>query len=177
MLWKCCAQYASKFGRLSSGHRAGKGQFSFRSQRKAMLKNAQTTTQLHSSHMLVKKCSKFSKPGFNNTWTVNFEMFKLNLEKAEEAEIKLSTSLDHQKSKRVPEKHLLLLYWLCQSLWLCGSQQWKILQEMGLSDHHTYLLRNPYAGQEVTVRTMWDNGLVSNWEGSMSRLYIVTLLF
>ena len=30
--------------------------------------------------------------------------------------------LDHQKSKRVPEKHLLLLYWLCQSLWLCGSQ-------------------------------------------------------
>ena len=31
--------------------------------------------------------------------------------------------LDHQKSKRVPEKHLLLFYWLCQSLWLCGSQQ------------------------------------------------------
>ena len=31
--------------------------------------------------------------------------------------------LDHGKSKRVPEKHLLLLYWLCQSLWLCGSQQ------------------------------------------------------
>jgi len=31
--------------------------------------------------------------------------------------------LDHKKSKRVPEKHLLLLYWLCQSLWLCGSQQ------------------------------------------------------
>ena len=31
--------------------------------------------------------------------------------------------LDHQKCKRVPEKHLLLLYWLCQSLWLCGSQQ------------------------------------------------------
>ena len=30
--------------------------------------------------------------------------------------------LDHQKSKRVPEKHLFLLYWLCQSLWLCGSQ-------------------------------------------------------
>ena len=32
-------------------------------------------------------------------------------------------SLDHQKSKRVPEKHLFLFYWLCQSLWLCGSQQ------------------------------------------------------
>ena len=54
MLWKCCTQYASKFWKLSSGHRTGKGQFSFQSQRKAMPKNAQTTTQLHSSHMLVK---------------------------------------------------------------------------------------------------------------------------
>ena len=41
-------------GKLSSGHRTGKGQFSFQPQRKAMLKNAQTTTQLHSSHKLVK---------------------------------------------------------------------------------------------------------------------------
>ena len=45
---------ASKFGKLSSGHRTGKGEFSFQSQRKAMPKNAQTTTQLHSSHMLVR---------------------------------------------------------------------------------------------------------------------------
>ena len=54
MLWKCCTQYASKFGKLSSGHRTGKGQFSFQSQRKEMPKNAQTTAQLHSSHTLVK---------------------------------------------------------------------------------------------------------------------------
>ena len=46
-----------------------------------MPKNAQTTTQLHSSHMLVKYSSKFSKPGFSNTWTVNFLMFKLVLKK------------------------------------------------------------------------------------------------
>ena len=51
---KVWTQYASKFGKLSSGHRTGKGQFSFQSQREAMPKNAQTTTQLHSSHMLVK---------------------------------------------------------------------------------------------------------------------------
>ena len=51
---KCCTQYASKLGKLSSGHRTGKGQFSFQSQRKAMPKNAQTTAQLHSSHMLVR---------------------------------------------------------------------------------------------------------------------------
>ena len=51
---KCCTQYASKFGKLSSGHRTGKDQFSFQSQRKAMPKNIQTTAKLHSSHMLVK---------------------------------------------------------------------------------------------------------------------------
>ena len=55
MLWKCYTQYASKFGKLSSGHRTGKGQFSFQSLRKAIPKNAQTTAQLHSSHMLVLK--------------------------------------------------------------------------------------------------------------------------
>ena len=51
---QCCTQDASKFGKLSSGHRTGKGQFSLQSQRNAMPKNAQTTAQLHSSHMLVK---------------------------------------------------------------------------------------------------------------------------
>ena len=51
---KVLHSYANKFGKLSSGHRTGKGQFSFQSQRKAMPKNAQTTAQLHSSHMLVK---------------------------------------------------------------------------------------------------------------------------
>ena len=45
---KCCTQYARKFGKLSSGHRTGKGQFSFQFQRKEMAKNAQTTAQLHS---------------------------------------------------------------------------------------------------------------------------------
>ena len=47
-------QYVSKFAKLSSGHRTGKGPFSFQFLRKAIPKNAQTTTQLHSSHTLVK---------------------------------------------------------------------------------------------------------------------------
>ena len=51
---KCCTQYVSKFGKLSSGCRTGKGQFSFQSQRKKMPKNVQTTAQLHSSHTLAK---------------------------------------------------------------------------------------------------------------------------
>ena len=51
---KCCTQYASKFGKLSSDHRTGKGQFLFQSQRKAMPKTIPTTAQLHSSHTLAK---------------------------------------------------------------------------------------------------------------------------
>ena len=103
MLWKCCTQYASKFGKLSSGHRTGKGQFSFQSQRKSMPKNAHTTAQLHSSHTLAKYCSN-SKTGFNNTWTVNVQMFKLVLEKAEEPEIKLPTSAGSSKKQKSSRK-------------------------------------------------------------------------
>ena len=62
---KCCTQYASKFGKLSSGHRTGKGQFSFQSQRR-QCQRILKLTQLHSSHTLVKSCSKFCKPGFSN---------------------------------------------------------------------------------------------------------------
>ena len=99
MPWKCCTQQASKFGKLSSGHRTRKGQFSFQSQRKAMPKNAQATAQLHSSHMLANKCSKFCKPGFTNIWTVNFQMFKLDSEKAEKPEIKLPTAIGSSKKQ------------------------------------------------------------------------------
>ena len=62
--------------------------------------------------------------------------------------------LDHEKSKRVPEIHLFLLYWLYQSLWLWNHNKlWKILKEIGIPGHLTCLLRNLYSGQEVAVRT------------------------
>ena len=100
MLWKCCTQYASTFGKLSRRHRTRKHQFSFQSQRKAMPKNV----QLHSSHTLAKSCSKFSKPGLNSMWTMNFQMFKLVLEKAEEPEIKLPTSPGSYKKQENSRK-------------------------------------------------------------------------
>ena len=61
--------------------------------------------------------------------------------------------LDHRKIKRVPEKHLILLYWLHQSLWVLITTNWQILQEMGIPEHLTCLLRNLYTCQEATVRT------------------------
>ena len=96
---KFCTQYASKFGKLSSGHRTGKGQFSFRSQRKAMPKNVQTTAQLHSSHRLAKVMLKILQVRLQQCVNQNFQMFKLDLEKAEEPEIKLPTSFRSQKKQ------------------------------------------------------------------------------
>ena len=104
MLWKCSTQYASKFGKLSSGHRTGKGQSSSQSQKRALSKNIQTTIQLCSFHMLARSCSKSSKVGFNSTWTENFQMYKLDLEKAEETENKLPTSTGSQKKQKSSRK-------------------------------------------------------------------------
>ena len=57
------------------------------------------------------------------------------------------------------------------------NKLWNILQEIGIPDHLTFLLRNLYAGQEATVRTIHGKDrLVPNWERSTSRLYIVILL-
>ena len=143
MLWKCCTQYASKFGKLSSGHRTGKGQFSFQSQRRQMPKNAQTTTQLHSSHTLAKQCSKFSNPGFNSKWTVNYLVFKLDFERAEEPETKLPTSAGSSKKQESSRKTItstLLTMPKPLTVWIttnCGK-----FWEMGIPGHLTCLLRN-----------------------------------
>ena len=67
--------------------------------KKAMPKIAQSTAQLHSSHMLVKECTKFSKPGFSNIWTMKFQMFNVVLGKAEKPEIKLPTSTGSLKKQ------------------------------------------------------------------------------
>ena len=122
--------------------------------KKAIPKNAQTTAQLHSSHTLVKQCLKFSKPGFSNKWIVNCQMFKLDLEKAEEPEIKLPTSkgpLKKQESSKKTSTSALTM----PKIFDCVDHHklWEILKDMGIPDHLTCLLRNLYAGQEATVRT------------------------
>ena len=178
MLWKCCTQYGSKFGKLSSGQRTRKGQFSFQSQRKAMPKNSHITMQLHSSHMLVKKCSKFSKPGFSNMWIVNFQMFKLVLQKAEEPEIKLPTSagsLKKQESSRNSSVSALLSMWKPLSVWItinCGKfwKRWEY-QTTWPDSWETYM-----QVRKQQLELYMEHILVPNRKRSMSRLYIVTLL-
>ena len=153
MLWKCHTQYASKFGKLSSGHRAGKGHFSFQSQRKAMPKNAQTTAQLHSSHM-----------------RVTFKILQARLQQYVNRELP-----DVQagfKKGRGTRDQIANIWWIIEkarefheNIYFCfidyakafdcvdHNKPWNILKEMGIPDHLTCLLRNLYAAQESTVRT------------------------
>ena len=84
---------------------------------------------------------------------MNFQMFKLVLEKAEEAEIKLQHPLDHRKSKSSRKTSISALLTMPKPLTVWITTNWKILQEMGIPDHLSFLLRNLYVGQEATVRT------------------------
>ena len=104
--------------------------------------------------MLAKQCSKFSKQAFNGMWTKNFQMFKLDLEMAEETEIKLPTSTESSKKQESSRKisiSALLTMSKPLSMWI--TTNWKILQEMGIPKHLTCILRNLYPGQEATIRT------------------------
>ena len=88
-------------------------------------------------------------------WTVNFQMFKLVLEKAEQTEIKLPTSAGSWKKQESSRKNIHFYFIDYAKAFDCvdNNKLWKILQEMGIPDHLTCLLRNLYAGQEATVRT------------------------
>ena len=81
-------------------------------------------------------------------------MYRLDLERAEEPEIKLPTSIGSSKKQESSRKTTILALLITPKpliMWI--TTNWKILQGMGIPDHLTCLLRNLYAGQEATVRT------------------------
>ena len=81
-------------------------------------------------------------------WTVNFQMFKLDLEKGQEPEIKLPTSSGSSKMQESSRKNIY--FWFIDYAkafdYVDHRKLWKILKEMGIPDHLTCLLRNLYAG-------------------------------
>ena len=84
----------------------------------------------------------------------NFHIFKLDLEKTEELEIKWLTSVGSQKKQensREISTYTSLTMLKPLTVWITAN--WKILKEMGIPDHLTCLPRNLYASQEATVRT------------------------
>ena len=82
----------------------------------------------------------------------HFQMFKLDLEKAEEPEIRLPTSVASLR-KQESKKNIYFCFIDYAKAFVWIATNWKILQEMVIPDYLTCLLRNLYAGQEATVRT------------------------
>ena len=91
MLLKCCSQYVSKFGKLGTGHRTGKGSVFIPIPKKGNVKecsNYHTIALISYDNNII---LKIFQVGFSSTLTKNVQMYKLGLEKAEESEIKLLT--------------------------------------------------------------------------------------
>ena len=101
---------------------------------------------------------------------------KLELEKGEEPEIKLPIIIrSWRKQGNFKKTSTCASLTRLKPLTVCITTNWKILKEMGIADHLTCVLKNWYASQEATFKTR--HGITAqNWESSMIRLYIVTLL-
>ena len=150
LLLKCCAQYARKFGKLSSAHRTQKGQFSFQSQRRAMSKIITIALISHASKVMI-KILQASLWQHRNQELSNI---KIALRRGRGTRDQLLTSFGSQKKQgnsRKTSTYALLTVLKPLTGWIktnCGK-----FLEMGIPDHLTCLLRNMYANQEATVRT------------------------
>ena len=145
MLLKCCTQHASKFGKLSSGHKAGKGHFSFQSQRQTIPESIPAAIQLWSLHILARLCSKSFTLGFRSTWTKNFQVYWYSLGyKKQKNEIKLPTfvgSWRKQGSFRKTPTSASLSTLKPLTVWI--PTNWKILTDGSA--------RPPYPSPEKSV--------------------------
>ena len=118
--------------------------------KKAMPKSVQTTTRLHPSHTLAKLCSKFSKPGFNIMWT-ELPDVQAGFRKGRGTRNQIANICWIMEKAREFQKNICFIDYAKAFDYVDHKKLWKILQEMGVPDHLTYLVRNLYAGQEATV--------------------------
>ena len=97
---------------------------------------------------------KILQPEFNSMWTVNFQMFKLDLEKAEGPEIKLPTSIGSSKKQEFQKNIYFCFIDYAKAIDCVDHKKlWKIFQEIGIPDYLSCPLRNLYDGQKAIVRT------------------------
>ena len=145
--------YASKFGKLCSGHRTGKGQFSFQSQRKAMPKNALTTAQItlisHASKIML----KILQVRLQQYMNCELPDVQAGFRKGRGIREQIANICWIIKKARKFQKNICFIDYSQAFDCVGHNKLWKILQEMGISDHPTCPQRNLYAAQETTVRT------------------------
>ena len=154
MLWKCCTQHASKFGRLSQWPQDWKRSVFIPIPKKGNTKECSNYPTIALISHASKVTFKIFQACFNSTWTMNLQMFKLDLEKAEEPKIKLPIFTGSLKN-HLFQKNIYFCFIDYTKAFDCVdlNKLCKILNETGIPNHLTCLLRNLYAGQEATVRT------------------------
>ena len=153
MLLKCCTQYTSKFGKLSSGQRTRRGPFSFQSQRKVMPKDAQTTFALisHTSKVTL----KILQARFQQYMNQELPDVQAGFRKGRGTRDQIANICWINEKAREFQKNIYFCFIDYAKAFDCvdHNKLWKILQEIVIPDHLTCLLRNVYADQEATVRT------------------------
>ena len=169
MLLKCFTQYLNKFGRLSSGHRAGKNQFSFQSQWNAFPFQKKGNAKECSNSCIITLISHASK--------AILKILQARLQQYMNRELQ-DVQAGFRKGRGTRDK-IVNIHWIMEkakefqeNIYFCFTDYtkafdcvdhrklWKIPKEMGIPDHLTCLLRNLYAGQEATVGTRQE--LVQN---------------
>ena len=120
-----------------------------------MPKNVQTTAQLDSSHMLAKKSSKFSKQGFKQDMNQELPDIQAWFRKGRGTRDQIANIHWIREKETEFQKNIYFCFIDYARAFDCvdHSKLWNILQEMGIPDYLTSLLRNLYAGQDATVRT------------------------
>ena len=151
MLFKCCTQYISKFGKLSSGHRTGKGQFSFQSNAKECSNYLTIALISHVSKVMLKILQARLQ------LYVNWELpdVQAAFRKGRGTRDQIANICWIKEEARKLQKNIYFCFIDYAKAFDCvdHNKVWKILQEMGIPDHLICLMRNLYAGQETTVRT------------------------
>ena len=153
MLLKCCTQYVSKFGKLSSGHGTGKGQFSFQSQRREMPKNIQTTSQLHSFQHACKVMLKILQARFQQYVNQEPPDVQARFRKDRGTRDQIANICWVTEKAKEFQKNIYFCFidYAKAFDYVDHKKLWKILKVMGIPDHLTCLLRNLYAAQEAIV--------------------------
>ena len=155
ILWKCCTQYASKFGKLSSGHRTGKGQFSFQSPEKGNAKECANYHKIacisHASKVMLKILQARLQQYVNCELPDVQAVFR----KGWGTRDQIANTRWIMEKAREFQKNIYFCFIDYAKAFDCvdHNKLWTILKEMGIPDHLTCLFRNLYAGQEATVRT------------------------
>ena len=180
MLWKCCTQYANKFGKLSSGHRTGKSVF-IPIPKKG---NAKECSNYHTSTLISHACKVILKilqariQQYVNCEPVDIQA---GFRKGRGTRDQIANICWIIKKAREFQKNIYFCFIDYAKAFDCvdHNKLWKILQEMGIQDHLICLLRNLYAGQEATFRTghgTMDWFQIGKGVHQYVILYIVTLL-